>query len=79
MDEWSNRIIDTDRDHDLEDIDGYWYTLAPVTLFTFIHQQLDVAQATTNHMVRVRRYYSRKLVTFSNSLHVVLPDGFRHC
>jgi hypothetical protein len=77
MEGWASRIIDTDRDHDLEDIDGYWYTLAPVTLFTFIHQQLDVAHATTNSMVRNQTHSSRGIAVHTDAYDALL-DGLRH-
>jgi hypothetical protein len=51
MDEWATRIFDKDRDADPEIIDGIFYTLSPVTLFTFITQQIELAQGTTTPMM----------------------------
>lgn len=51
MDEWATRIFEKDRDADPEIIDGIFYTLSPVTLFTFITQQVELAQGTTTPMM----------------------------
>lgn len=53
MEEWTNRIVSTDRESEPEIIDGIYYTLAPVTLFTFIHQQIEVARSTNTDLVRM--------------------------
>ncbi len=54
MGEWTERLIAGDRKNEPDNIDGMFYTDAPILLFKFINQQITVVQATAYSKVWTR-------------------------
>lgn len=46
MNEWTGRLIEQDKQAEPDQLDGLFYTDAPVLLFKFINQQIDVVRPT---------------------------------
>jgi hypothetical protein len=46
MDEWCTRMLEGDRKNEPDEIDGLYYTDAPILLFKSVNQQIDVVQHT---------------------------------
>lgn len=46
MDQWCTRLLEADRKNEPDEIDGKYYTDAPVLLFKFVNQQMDVVAPT---------------------------------
>jgi len=46
MSEWTGRLVEQDKRTEPDQLDGLFYTDAPVLLFKFINQQIDVVRST---------------------------------
>jgi len=55
MDTWCTRLLESDRKSEAEEIEGKYYTDAPVLLFKFVNQQIDVVQPTGCSKVHQKR------------------------